>query len=49
MYIRLRDPAPHLLRFSWNGYTVAKAFRDRRERDLYREHIVRVWGAKIIK
>ena len=38
---------PHVLRFTWNGYTVAKAFRTGFEMVAYREHIRRVWGANI--
>ena len=36
---------PHILRFTWNRYTVAKAFATRNEMMAYREHIRRVWGA----
>ena len=37
--------APHILRFTWRGWTVAKAFTTRTEMEAYREHIRRVWGA----
>ena len=37
---------PHVLLFTWNGYTVAKAFDNRAEMESYGEHIRRVWNAR---
>ena len=47
-WIKLR-PWEYQLRYSWGGHTVQQTFRTRAERDAFREHIVRVWNARIIK
>ena len=39
----------YVLRYRVGEWRVAKAFRTRAERDAFREHIVRVYNARIIK
>ena len=44
-----RNPWEFQLRYSWGGHVVAQAFKTSAERDAFREHIKRVWNARIIK
>ena len=38
-----------ILRYRVGEWRVAKAFRSREEREAFREHIIRVYNARIIK